>query len=288
MGVWGQSVLWTIFDLDLGIFLEAKWLKEMPLYSSMQNMNAGMKNIYSNNTMSRRNELIRRLLSGLTDSELENLVRVREEARPIPAPRRQREARPIPTPRKNVQQLIQHFEANPIPPYKPIPAPQNKETTTSTAPRTRINIKRRPLKGFTQSFEISLKSDRDALIHSQNTRLAISRLFGTILNNTKGFKFAETLKVAFVKRKTDTTMYKPAYFNSRAQIVINPNDFLPSLQLLQQQILNGIGVWLSEGSGLTISSIDEHYINTVVYEPTKRQLIYTPANRTPTFEKGSG
>ena len=27
-----------------------------------------------------RNELIRRLLSGLTDSELENLVRVREEA----------------------------------------------------------------------------------------------------------------------------------------------------------------------------------------------------------------
>ena len=64
--------------------------------------------------MSRRNELIRRLLSGLTDSELENLVRVREEARPIPAPRRQREARPIPTPMRNVQQLILHFEANPI------------------------------------------------------------------------------------------------------------------------------------------------------------------------------
>ena len=30
-----------------------------------------------------RNQLIRRSLSGLTDSELENLVRVREEARPI-------------------------------------------------------------------------------------------------------------------------------------------------------------------------------------------------------------
>ena len=37
----------------------------------------------------------------------------------------------------------------------------------------------------------------------------------------------------------------------------------------QQQILNGIGVWVSEGSGWTISNIDEHYINTVVYEPTK-------------------
>ena len=79
--------------------------------------------------MSRRNELIRRLLSGLTDSEFENLVRVREEARHIPAPRRQREARsiptptrPVPTPRKmGVKQLIRYFENNPIPPYRHVP-----------------------------------------------------------------------------------------------------------------------------------------------------------------------
>lgn len=49
--------------------------------------------------MTNRNELIRRLLSGLTDYEVRNLVRVREEARPFLAPRRQREASPIPTPR---------------------------------------------------------------------------------------------------------------------------------------------------------------------------------------------
>ena len=79
----------------------------------------------------------------------------------------------------------------------------------------------------------------------------------------------ETLKVTFVKRKDDDNIYKPAYFNSRAQIVINPNDFLPSLQLSQRQILNGIGVWLSEGSGWTVSSINEHYINIVVYEPMR-------------------
>ena len=42
-----------------------------------------------------RNELIRRLLSGVTDDELENLVRVREEAR-----------RPIPTPRKTTPSLF--------------------------------------------------------------------------------------------------------------------------------------------------------------------------------------
>ena len=33
--------------------------------------------------------------------------------------------------------------------------------------------------------------------------------------------------------------------------------------------MNGIGVWLSEGSGWTVSSIDEHFINTVVYEPMR-------------------
>ena len=87
-----------------------------------------------------------------------------------------------------------------------------------------------------------MKSDRDALVQLQNTRLAISRLFGTVLNNTKGFKFVEILKITSVKRKDEHNIYKPAYFNSRAQIVINPNDVFPSLQLSQQQILNGIGV----------------------------------------------
>ena len=38
--------------------------------------------------------------------------------------------------------------------------------------------------------------------------LAISRLFGTILNNTKGFKFVETLKVTFVKIEDDKNIYQ--------------------------------------------------------------------------------
>ena len=108
----------------------------------------------------------------------------------------------------------------------------------------------------------------------QNTRLAISRLFRTILNETKGFKFVEKFKVTFMKRKDDENLYKPAYFNSRVEIIINPNVFIPSLQLSQQQILNGIAVWLSEGSGWTIRSLDEHYINTVVYDPLKVPYIY--------------
>ena len=68
----------------------------------------------------------------------------------------------------------------------------------------------------------------------------------------KVFNFVEALKVTFVKRKDEHNIYRPAYFNSRAQIVINPNDFLPTMGVSQQKILNDIGAWLSEGSGWTI------------------------------------
>ena len=95
------------------------------------------------------------------------------------------------------------------------------------------------------------------MVQLQTTRLAISQLFSVILSDTEGFKFVKTLKVTFVKRKDEHNINKPAYFNSRAQIIINPNDLLPSLGLSQQQLLNGIGVWLSEGSGWNISNIDE-------------------------------
>ena len=49
----------------------------------------GKNIIYSNNNniMSNRNELVRRLLSGISVSELQNLFNIREEARLIPAPR---------------------------------------------------------------------------------------------------------------------------------------------------------------------------------------------------------
>ena len=59
------------------------------------------------------------------------------------------------------------------------------------------------MNGYTKSFEILLKSNKDPLVELQNTRLAISRLFGTILNDTKGFKFVESRKITFVKRKYD-------------------------------------------------------------------------------------
>ena len=208
------------------------------------------------------------MLSGLTDSELETLVQIREQKRrPIPTPRKRI---PTPAPRKmGVKQLIRYFENNPIPLYQPIAPPRIKKQTPIALPRTKIAETHKALKGFTKSYEFGIKDNKDNLVQLQNTRLAMSRLFDKILNDTKGFKFIETLKVTFMKMKDSDYIYKSAYFNSQAQIVMNPNDISSSLELAQQQIMNQIGAWLSEGSGWTISSIDEHYLDTVVYEPMK-------------------
>ena len=139
-------------NLTLGIRL-----KEMALYYSMKMVRSNEnknKIIYNNSLKTNCNELIRRLLSGITDDELENLVRVREEAR-----------RPIPAPRKmGVKQLIRYFENNNLyKPPRPIPAPRTKKQQLQPqphpipAPRTKIMEKSKALKGYTKSYEIAIK-----------------------------------------------------------------------------------------------------------------------------------
>ena len=46
----------------------------------------------------------------------------------------------------------------------PIPASMTKKQQPVAAPRTKIGEKQRALKGFTKSYEIKLKTDRDALV----------------------------------------------------------------------------------------------------------------------------
>ena len=52
-------------------------------------------------------------------------------------------------------------------------------------------------------------------------------------------------------------------------MIINNNDINQALKISTEEILNGIAQWLSEGSGWTIESIDNHYINLTKYKPIK-------------------
>ena len=192
----------------------------------------------------------------------------------------QQQQKPIPAPRtsKSVKDMVQQYEDNIIQPpsefrddYKPIPAPRTKKPlqTPIPTPRTIISQVEKALRGYTKSFDIQLRDEKDPLIQSQKSRKAINHLFKNLLIQTKGFKFVETLQVKFVKYSNDKKISKNGYFNSTTDSIINETDIKLSLQASQQQILNKIAQWISEGSGWTIQSIENHYINIVNYNPLK-------------------
>ena len=75
--------------------------------------------------------------------------------------------------------------------------------------------------------------------------------------------------MTFEKTIGEEVISKIAYFNSKAQTIINQTEIAEALQSSAEQILNKIAQWISEGSGWVIQSIDNHYLNIVKYKPVK-------------------
>ena len=220
-------------------------------------------------------------LEKLSKSELIKLI-IKQNTKPVPAPRTK--TRPIPKPRKSVRQMVQNYEENIILPplefrdgYKPVPAPRTKKPVPAPRtkqpiplPRTIIQETNKALKGFTKSYEINIKNSKDPLMQLQNTRKAVAIHIKKILKSMKGLKFVETLRVTFEKQTgREEKIMKTAYFNSQPQTITNDTQIELALSLSKQVILNKIAVWISEGSGWTIQSVENHYINVVKYEPMK-------------------
>ena len=214
--------------------------------------------------------------------------------------------KPIPLPRKSVKSMVQQYEVNVSSPptdYKPIPAPRtqksidayipSKSSRPIPAPRTQKSIdayipskpsqpiptppKKRTiiaqiqqaLQGFTKSFDIELRDNKDPLVQLQESRKAIEYLFNDQLKMTKGFKYVETLQVKFTKLSNDRKTEKNGFFNSKADLILNNTDIQSSLEISKQHILNLISQWVSEGSGWTVQSIESHNINIANYSPLK-------------------
>ena len=228
-------------------------------------------------------------LENLSKSDLINLVSKQQKSKIIVEDRTEpspKPMRPVPTPRKSVKAMVQQYEDNVISPppqfrddYKPIPLPRTKKPLQAPIPkprtkkplekRTIISQVEKALKGYTQSFDVELRDKKDPLLQLQKSRRAVEYLFNNLLVQTKGFKFVETLQVKFVKHSNDKKILKNGYFNSTTDLIINETDIKLAIQASQQQILNKIAQWISEGSGWTIQSIENHYINIVNYSPLK-------------------
>ena len=220
--------------------------------------------------MSEKSNLInmnKSFLENLSKSKLIKLLLKLNAIKPIkidtsvPKPRR-----PVPTP-----QLRDDYKPIPAPRTKkplqaPIPTPRTKKPSEK---RTIISQVEKALKGYTKSFDVELRDKKDPLLQLQKSRRAVEYLFNNLLVQTKGFKFVETLQVKFVKYSNDKKIQKNGYFNSATDLIINETDIKLAIQASQQQILNKIVQWISEGSGWTIQSIENHYINIANYSPLK-------------------
>ena len=135
--------------------------------------------------------------------------------------------------------------------------------------KIKINEKAKALKGYTKSFEIGIKNNKDPLKQLQSTRKGIKFYIESILKSMKGLKFVENLKVTFKKNSKNEIITKTAYFNSKPKTIINKTQITEELQSSKHEILNITAQWISEGSGWTIESVDNHYLNIVQYEPMK-------------------
>ena len=219
-------------------------------------------------------------LEKLSKSELIKLI-MKQNTKPVAAPRAVKQIRPISKPRKSVKELVDYFERQrlPAPPSewlqeieqlnRPVPAPRTKKRPVPL-PRTIIQETNKALKGFTKSYEINIKNNKDPLMQLQNTRKAVAINIEKILKSMKGLKFVETLRVTFEKQTgREEKIMKTAYFNSQPQTITNDTQIELALSLSKQVILNKIAVWISEGSGWTVQSVDNHYLNVVKYEPMK-------------------
>ena len=204
-------------------------------------------------------------LEKLSKTELIKLINLLKQntPKPIPAPRTQ----------KSLDAYI------PSKPSQPIPAPRTQKSLDAYIPskpsqpipekRTIIAQVKQALQGFTKSFDIELRDNKDPLVQLQKSRKAIEYLFNNQLKITKGFKYVETLQVKFTKYSNDRETEKNGFFISKADLIIINTDIQSSLQTSQQQILNSLAQWVSEGSGWTIHSIESHHINIANYSPLK-------------------
>ena len=115
------------------------------------------------------------------------------------------------------------------------------------------------------SYKVEIVEKKEPIVQLKASKSSIKDLFSDILNETKDFKYQITVNVLLKKYKLNGEIeFAPVDFNSVTKTVINHRFRLESCF---QEILYMIDVWINEGSGWTVESIESHYINISTYRP---------------------
>ena len=133
------------------------------------------------------------------------------------------------------------------PPPPPLPKREHEE------PSSKIKELSRALKGHAKSYEVEIQDNLNPLNHFTKTKALVESHLKDLLKTMKGFKFIETLEVTFEKERSNPktgkrkSIYKTAYFNSKAKTITNANEIGYELSISQQEILNTIDIWVRDG-----------------------------------------
>ena len=120
-------------------------------------------------------------------------------------------------------------------------------------------------KGYALSYKVEIIDRKDPIVQLGTSKLSIKDLFSDLLNETKDFKYQITAKVLLKRCKfIGEIEFAPVYFNSVTKTVINHRF---RLENLFQEILYMIDVWINNGSGWNVESIESQYIKISTYRP---------------------
>ena len=101
--------------------------------------------------------------------------------------------------------------------------------------------------GYAASYKVEIVERKDPIVQLEASKLSIKNLFSDLLNETKGFKYQITVKILLKKYKLNGEIeFALVYFFSKTSF---------------QDILYMIDVWINNGSGWNIESIESQYIN---------------------------
>jgi len=71
------------------------------------------------------------------------------------------------------------------------------------------------------------------------------------------------------KETEDGVIFREPYFNSKAKTITHPDMINILTSEAEEEILNKIADWISEGSNWVIDQILDHYLNIINYQPLR-------------------
>jgi len=101
------------------------------------------------------------------------------------------------------------------------------------------------------------------------TRKILKEKLMSLLNEKKGLKFGLTQKLRMKKETEDGVIYREPYFKSKSKTITHPDMINDLIREAEEEILNKIGDWISEGSNWVIDQILDHYLNIIEYTPLR-------------------